>query len=377
MAETILTIQYHVDAACTFVSSVANSQLYLYVGNHVDSNSVAIPYDNPETTVLDAYYGMIFGKKITTSDVCSMINRYDWQANTVYDMYDHRDETLYEKEFYVVVEDGAQFDVFKCLENGGGAPSTVAPDRANVNADGNDFYYPTDGYRWKYMYSISESDAAKFGTDDYFPAVVDANTRSQATDGSIDVIIVTDAGAGYSNYLIGEFGVGDLRLNGDPRVYGISTTGVNTTNGFYDSCWMYITSGPGEGQYRKIESFASNSSYNFVTLETAFDPSDLPQNTSEFEIYPSVRITGDGEETDTATARAIIDPSGNTVSRVEILDRGAGYNLAAAEVLASNTVGITEDSGVVPIYSPPGGHGYDPRLELGAKFACVSVKLNS
>lgn len=375
-SKPLLTISYRLNSANMFVSSIKEDNYYFFVGNHVDSNTVYEPYDNPQDTLLSAYYGMIFGKKIANNDVSLMIRRIDWQSGVVYDIYDHADPNLYESNFYAIVHEGSQYDVFKCLENGGGNPSTVTPSRSDVSVDNDDFYYPNDGYRWKYMYSVSDGVAEQFATNEFFPLIQDEAVKSKAIPGAIDVINVTTPGAGYANYFNGTFNVGDIRLNGDPKKYGISTKNVKTANGFYDGCWLYISSGAGAGQYRQIESYTSNNTHNFIELVEEFDPSDDPENGSVFEVSPSVEIKGDGYETTAAKARAIIDPVGNTVSRVEMLNKGKNYNLAAGYILVASSVGVTANAGVVPIYSPKGGHGYDVAAELGARFVATSVTLN-
>lgn len=375
-SKPLLTINYRLNAANMFVSSVKEDNYYFFVGNHLDSNTIYEPYDNPQDTLLSAYYGMIFGKKISDNDVSLMIRRIDWQSGVVYDIYDHANPDLYESDFYVIVHDGSQYDVFKCLENGGGNPSTVVPSRSDVSADNDDFFYPNDGYRWKYMYSVSDGMANQFATNEFFPVIQDPSVKAKAIPGAIDVINLTSPGAGYANYFNGTFGVGDIRLNGDPKKYGISTPNINTSNGFYDGCWLYISNGAGAGQYRQIENYSSNNTHNFIELVEEFDPSDDPENGSVFEITPSVEIKGDGYETIAAKARAIIDPVGNTVSRIEMLNKGKNYNLAAGYILISSSVGVTANAGVVPIYSPKGGHGYDVAAELGARYVATSITLN-
>lgn len=374
-AQALLTVNYKLNSAESFISSIEDNQYYFFVGNHIGANNESRPYDNEQDTTISSYHGMIFGKRIQSNDAHLMVRRTDWQSGTIYDIYDHRDELLYDRDFYVVVHEGTQWDVFKCLENGGGAPSTVVPSRTNVGTDGDDFYYPTDGYRWKYMYTSSDADFAKFATSTHMPVAVDANTRAQAVGGAINTILVTSPGKNYGNYLNGAFGVADIRLNGNPKKYGISVSNVKTTNGYYDACWLYVSSGAGAGQYRKIESYTSNATHNFVELQTQFDPADQPQNGSVFEITPSVNIIGDGRETLPASARAIINPTGNTVARIEMIDRGSTYYHATAEVVAASSVGVSSQAGIVPILSPVKGHGYDAPSELGAKFAGVSVKL--
>lgn len=374
-SKSLLTVNYKLDAAKNFISSIEDNQYYFFVGNHVDANNDVRPFNNEQDILISSYHGMIFGKKLYNNDVSLMIRRVDWEANTIYDIYDHRDDSLYDKNFYVVINEGNQWDVFKCLENGNGNPSTVPPSRTNVSATGENFYYPTDGYRWKYMYSVSDADKDKFATSEYFPVETDATTKSQAKAGSIDAIEVVTPGRGYSNYISGSFAVSDIKLNGDPKKYGISTPGVKTTNGYYDGCWLYISSGAGSGQYRMIETYTSNATHNFVTLTSEFDPADYPQNGSEFDISPSVEIKGDGRETISATARAIIDSNGNTVSRIEMIEPGKNYYHASAEVWASGAVGVAALSGVVPILSPYNGHGYDAPGELGGRYVGIGAKL--
>jgi hypothetical protein len=376
-SKSLLTTNYRLAAAESFVSSVGSEHYYLFTGNHINSNTIVTPYDNTRDTLITAYYGMISGKKITPTDINLMIRRVDWETGVIYDVYDHNDPALYNQDFYVVVQDGNQYDVFKCLENGNGSPSLVAPSRINVSINNDDFFYPTDGYRWKYMYSVSSGVVSKFATAEYFPVIPDENVKSAARAGSIDVIKVVDGGLGYNNYLNGIFGLGDIRLNGDPKKYGISTNGVNTANAFYEGCCIYISSGAGAGQFRTIDLYTSNATHNVITLDEPFDVSDTPENGSAFEISPSVRIVGDGQETTEAIARAIINTnSGNNVSRVEMLNKGINYNLASATIRYAGSVGVTEEAQIVPIYSPTGGHGYNAASELGSKYTCVSVTLD-
>jgi hypothetical protein len=374
-AKSLLTINYKLDSAKNFISSVGGNQYYFFVGNHVDANNDVRPFDNQEDTIVSSYQGMIFGKRIQSNDTNLMIRRITWQSNTVYDIYDHRDSDLYDKDFYVVVHEGTTWNVFKVLENNSGGPSTVSPSITNVGIDQEDFFYPTDGYRWKFMYSMTDANETKFATSDYFPVATSANVAAKAVPGAIDSIQVVTPGRGYDNYFSGSFGIADIRLNGDPKKYGISTAGINTTNGYYDACWLYISSGPGAGQYRLVDTYSSNATHNVVFLTEEFDPTDLPQNGSHFELTPSVKIDGDGRETLPASARAIINPAGNTIARVEMIERGQNYFHATGEVQASGSVGVQALAGVVPIMSPVKGHGADAEAELGGKFVGVAVKL--
>jgi hypothetical protein len=375
-SKSLLTINYKHDSAEGFISSVGEEQYYFFVSNHIDANNDIRPFDNEQDTSVTSYQGMIFGKKIQQSDLNLMIRRIDWQSGIVFDTYDHRDPLLYDTNFYVVVQEGTNWNVFKCLENGNGNASIVSPSISNVGSSQLDFYYPTDGYRWKFMYSISDADFTKFATPEYIPVFNDPNVQNAAVPGSIDVISVTSPGKGYSNYISGSFGVSDIRLNGDPKKYGISVSNIKEVNGYYDACWLYVSAGAGSGQYRMIESYTSNATHNFVILSDQFDITNQPQNGSVFEITPSVQITGDGRETLPASARAIIDPNGNTVSRIEMIDRGQDYYHGSVQVMSSSSVGVSSQASAIPIMSPVKGHGSNAESELGSKFVGMNVKLS-
>ena len=67
---------------------------YFFVGNPVpfaNDNSPPVLNDNVQTTLIDPYDNMIYGKRITSSDIIQMTPRHDWVANTVFNKYTHDD----------------------------------------------------------------------------------------------------------------------------------------------------------------------------------------------------------------------------------------------------------------------------------------------
>jgi hypothetical protein len=67
-----------------------------------------------------------------------------------------------------------------------------------------------------------------------------------------------------------------------------------------------------------------------------------PAADSTFEVTPGVKIIGDGTQTSEAVARAIVNETGNTIQRIEMLNLGGGYKYATASVLAHNSVAVTQ-----------------------------------
>jgi hypothetical protein len=81
-----------------------------------------------------------------------------------------------------------------------------------------------------------------------------------------------------------------------------------------------------------------------------------------FTTPPTVNITGDGTG---ASAIAIL--SNGAVVGIQILNKGSGYTYANASLSAGGLK-------LIPIISPPGGHGSSPENELGAYYVIMHTQ---
>jgi hypothetical protein len=375
-SKSLLPTEFGVHAARQLresVSEQANTMYYLFVGRPLpfDDETVPAPTDSVADKLTDAYRTMVLGKQARPADVALCCRRVDWTANTVYDPYDDQDPLLQTRDFFVQVDAGSYHHVWKCLDNHGGLPSTVQPDFAEIDEE-DEVYQTSDGYRWRYLYSVDDSTFDKFSTEDRMPVYSNTTVVGSAVAGAVDVIVVDSAGQGYRNHLSGTLSTTDLRVDGNSLVYAVSSSGP-TSNGVLDGCWMYLTSGTGSGQYRRVAQYVANSTAKYVVVDEPFETN--PTNGTEYEITPRVVIVGDGGQSVQADARALVNAVGNTVDRVEMLSRGAGYQVAIATVAASNVVGQTSNAELRVVMGPPMGHGYDPVSELGARAVCFSVTL--
>jgi hypothetical protein len=376
MAKKIVSKKLNVSTAKDFVDSVKNeAAYYVFAAKHTPyaNNSdtvITTPTDSVVDNTLSIYDNMIFGKRVTNADVVEMIPRYDWSSNTVYTQYDDTDSALFTKQFYATVNAGAQYHVYKCLYNNRGAASTVEPTGTDVNA----YESLVDGYVWKYMYSANAVTMAKFATTTYMPVVVNTSITTAAVDGALEVINIDEAGSGYDNYLTGTFNSAtDLRIGGNPYLYSIGSN-ASTLNDFYNGCLMYITSGAAEGEYRVITDYYISGSQRIVVLEDGFDNTIAVNDT--FEIYPYVYIfdTGGQKQTNCIARALVSSASGNSISKIDIINPGSGYRSATAVLLPNPIVDVTTNAVLRPIISPAGGHGHNVNSELGANFACISIK---
>lgn len=373
----IVTKENRINDAEQFIESItepANSVYYVFLGKHTPYNTsdrATRLYDNEELSKT-AYRDMISGKRVTQNDVNLVINRedYEYSADTVYDMYDDTDKNLSTKKFYTIVEDGVNYRVYKCLYNNNGSPSTVSP-----SGTANTYTETADGYIWKYMYTVTDTIVNKFSTPEYFPVGTSANVIASAAPGSIDVIKVTDAGSDYENYVAGQFSSADIRLSSNDVLFSInSNNNSSVVNGFYNGCIFEITQGTGAGQHAYVMDYFVNTTFKTVRLDRVL--TTMPDQTSTFEISPAVMVVGDGGQTINCVAKAVVNSVGNTINRVEIIERGQDYKTATAYINVSDLVGATDGS-VRPIISPRFGHGADPASELYATKLCISVKFSN
>ena len=151
------------------------------------------------------YDDMLAAKKILSSDVSKVIPRRNWTSGTVYDYYRHDygeyatgtttaitsnsgASNLYDATFYVLT---AARNVYKCLDNNGGAASIVEP-----TTDSTLIITTADGYKWKYMYTLSASQQANFLSTDFMAVSTNSTVSSAAVDGAINIVKIKTAGSG-------------------------------------------------------------------------------------------------------------------------------------------------------------------------------------
>lgn len=369
----IVSKKLNVTTALDFVDDVTvGSAYYVFAAKHTPysggDTTIPTPSDAVVNNYIAIYNDMLFGKRVSGTDVKPMIPRYDWETGTTYTMYDDTDSALFTKEFYATVNAGAQYHVYKCLYNDSNTASTVEPSGTD-----NDAFETSDGYIWKYMYSANNTLMSKFATTEYMPVVANTSVTANAVPGSIEVVKVEDGGVGYSNYLVGYFeNIADLRVGGNEYSYALGST-ASTITDFYRNCLLRITSGAAKDEYRVITAYTVGAQ-KVATINDPFDGTIAVNDT--FEIYPYVEIfdTG-GSKVTNCIARAIITgAASNSVQKVEVMDPGSGYRSATAILRPSNTVGVSANASLRAIMSPPNGHGANCFSELGANYAGIAVK---
>jgi hypothetical protein len=378
MATPVLsTNSYKLNNAMRLQQDISSNGEFFYLftsdfSNHANTELQPI-YDNTAQTYSKIYKDMIFGKRISANSVALAIVNVPWTSNTTYAKYDDISYTLATDPFYAITNEGSYYHVWKCIDNNNGSPSSIQPQIAYVSGANTVTFQTSDRYRWKYMTSVDNSTVAKFAVgSSYFPVVANAAITAAAVPGSIDMINVDEGGKGYNNYVSGALHTADIYVNGTKTWFNISNNQVVTTNNFYTGCMFLITSGPAKGQYRTVTNYVANSQGSIVQIDSQllFDP----VNGDTYEITPQATITGDGLQTVNCAARALVNAvNSNSVYRIEVLEAGANYRYATANIQVSSLVGVVIPATIRPIMPPPGGHGANTYNELYCHNLVIST----
>lgn len=195
---SIVTNEFRVQNAQNFVNDVKTYTHYITIGKIDDwSTNSRTPLNTREAQIYN-WNSMIGGKQILSNRISLVIPRIDWTYGTTYTMYDDTNEELDISSFYVVTDEA---NVYKCLYNNDGQPSTVKPTGTNTSN-----IILSDGYIWKFMYNISIEESNNFMTNNFMPVKtlleddgsIQWTIQESAVSGSIDVIKVEENGSGYT-----------------------------------------------------------------------------------------------------------------------------------------------------------------------------------
>ena len=315
----IITEKFRLHNAKEFKQSATETgnAMYMFIGRPLswtDDNNPPTPVDSLNDEY-DAYANMVALKKVSSTDVSHAIIRRDWTSGTAYDEYRHNytssntatsgASTLWASTFYVVTSD---YNVYKVISNNGGANSTVMPTGTSTS-----ILTTADGYKWKFMYSISASDVIKFVTSDFIP--VKTIGAKAAVDGDVG---------------------------------GLGSAASDDNSAQWD-----VENGATDGTIEHARVTAGGSSYG----------SDGTSN---------VAISGDG-----SSGQLTVTVSSGAITAVAINAVGSGYSVASIDnsLLQTATSSTGTGASFDIIISPKNGHGADPVEELGGNYVIANSRL--
>lgn len=337
---------------------------YAFASNPVPyvGNTPVLTTDNYEIN-FKSDWRILFGKKVTASDVVPVIRNIIWTTNTVYTRYDNTVD-LSNSDFYVIVtpSPGGPYNIYKCIDNANGAPSTQAPDQVQTGS-----FTKSDGYTWRYIATITSANYSKFATQAYVPIYSNSSIVSSAyTYSGVETTVIANSGSGYSSYHDGTI----RGLTNSTLVQIESSASVD--NDFYTNNGIYLYNNA-TSQLRNVAKYVSNSAGNWVFLDAPANVSIITPSVTKYKISPKVVFDTDGDSN--PLAYSTINTTANSISSIVIVDPGYGVTWANCTIVSNSSYGT--GASIRPIAPPPGGHGYNPIVELYVQGLTFSMKFSN
>ena len=323
------------------------SNYHYFIGNIIEWADASNPL-TPEVTQDYEYNtrnSIIAVKKINIKDASLVVTRRNWASGTVYDQFDGNYSASYpassgatklkDATFYVLSSD---FNVYVCLFNKNGTASTVEPSFTDATPN-----TTTDGYIWKYLYSIPLSLRNRFLTSTFMP-VQRAVTNAFYSNGQISSVVIDSAGTGYLGNAL-------VTLTVDGQFLGLSGNTVATLRPVFNTSGKFIDviiDNPG-ANYKTAtisitDSLGSGSSfYKGVSNVKIHTPGTFYLTNVVANTTVTISTTGSSQPTANAAANLIF--SSNALVDIVLTNPGSGYTTA---VQANTTINISTSGNTQP-----------------------------
>ena len=237
---------------------------------------------------LEARKDIVYMKAIDSNDIGLVVRRVNWIPGLVYDMYDDYSsdrvafsgaQNIAQANFYVLTDD---YNVYKCLFN---ANNTISIEKPR-GTDPFPVEY-SDGYIWKFMYSIPISLRNKFLNTGYMPVTTSLTNQFYSAGSIVDYVIenrgakyiknawkikrivITDGGSGYdvnditltfpNAPLGGVTATAEVTLVQDGMIQEITVT--NQGSGYVNQPLLEVNSTQGSGFEYVVEYEYDSSAY--------------------------------------------------------------------------------------------------------------------
>jgi hypothetical protein len=323
------------------------SNYYYFIGNVLDWADPQNPASPEATSDYERYTrnGILSVKKINFRDISYVIPRVNWASGTVYDQYDGNYSTTFPSysgatslktaNFYVLT---TSFGVYKCIFNNNGAASTEEPFGQDITT-----ITTSDGYIWKYLYTIPLSSQNRFLTVDFMP-VQRAVTNAYYSKGEVSSITIDTPGSGY-------IGNSTVTLSVQGQFLGKSGNSIANLTPVFNTSGEFIDV--------VIKDAGANYKTAIINIaDAAGKGTSLLKNISNVRIYnpgsgytaaavanTTATIVTTGNIQPTANAFANLIFSSNSLVDIVITNKGTGYN---NNVIANTTISISTTGNTQP-----------------------------
>lgn len=332
---------------------------------------------NPPSTILsqkeqrNTRDDMMLMRRVNNNDIVPGVRRVLWESGTVYREYDDS-INLEDEDFFVFTT--PEHNLYLCVDNNNGAPSTSKPNHRSENV-----VEEPDGYKWKYMTTVSVSLLNKFLLNDYIPIEPTDEINESASPGTIEHLKIENAGSGYPAVAnVGKTNELPVFIEGNGTQVFTATASIAVIQGSIAS--ISITNsgggyfyGPGVEFPVAIRQITTNGA---VQNAYGIATTDLNGNVDSV----SVVIPGSGYQQGTvsivqssAEGYAETNENGEIINAEMRIGRtGSDFFKASAIVVSENGSGAQ----IRPILSPEGGFGVNQLKQLYSHYALISIEID-
>ena len=340
-------------SANSYLPTSRQSYLYAFIGKALPWNSgtesPAVPSQTDEA--INAIYRFgILAKRLTNDNASLIVPRIDWESNTVFNNYQAN------SNFYVLT---SKDQVFKCLFNNNNQASTDEPEITLSSTSLEEPYLQTaDGYKWKYLYTLTSVQKQKFLNEEWMPVVTNKFVSASAKPGSIDIVTITNLGNNYVSGALQDI----ITVNGD------GTGAVLKAN--VSALSIPLT---GTANISNVTVVVTGNSTIFTTQIGVGNVVTFGTESKLVVAVDSATSLNVNSVFSSAQTGVNISKTGGEVVDIVIQDRGENYTFAN---LAFNDVtgGIGNSAAAVVSIAPYDGHGFDAVSELSCNAIMFNVE---
>jgi len=339
---------------------------------------------------------VIFGNKITVNDIRYMFKLNPWSTGIIYDDFDDTQDASLLNMFVTVVNSEGDYYVFKCLDNNDGSVSTVTPSLNEIDTSTYELIIASDGYVWKYMFSVAQADAQVFATTDSlplpYPALGNTLVKAGASE-NISQILITNTPSGLFSKCV--FGPGTVTVSDPSGTASASTVEVesivqdatlttkksisvkispksgaflDTSNNSYADLYLWRSDGKVYDVLTSIQPNAAGQYIN-ITVSTADTVASFTDGGKTYKLLPKIRVSRSTSSGTPCIAYGVIDRFG-TLTKVSFNNKGSEYKFASAKLVLPTGVATTAlnqsltATALRCVISPTGGHGSNSIAEM-------------
>lgn len=183
---------------------------FIGIGRSEDWDSADTP-PTPLNTLRDVRNARLGLQSIKSAeDVSFVVPRTNWTSGTIYNAWNDNQSGYPSPSYYVLTGDNS---VYLCIQQGRNTAGTPVPSTVQPTGSSIDAFTTADGYRWKFLYTITALNASKFLTANYVPVrlvdFVDSSSpaldieqkgiQDAAVPGQVSSIRIISGGTGYTS----------------------------------------------------------------------------------------------------------------------------------------------------------------------------------